>query len=239
MADYMSDWTPTGRSGVDSRTYRDPAQRTGGKDWYDAGGQQVYSHVRYGVAPDDDGGGGHSPSGGGGHAASGAARRGSFPDLFQPDLYPHSESSSYSGLDPKWRKQIEGSIIPQMIETAGALPETINQYTADAARLYESQSRQAWQEQLPGLLNQLSRRGMFGAAGGSITGDAITNLGRQIVPEYSQKMYEAGMEAAQMHYGVPSILGELASLAKYSESSSYSANPLAPYELLSNFVTRY
>ena len=157
---------------------------------------------------------------------------GDFPDLFQPDLYPRSDA--YSGLASKPRRQIEKNIIPELVARAKGLPETIDRYTANAARLYERQSRQIIEGSLPGLLAQLGRRGMLNS---SVAADAISQLGTQIVPTYANRAYSAGMTAARMQADVPQVLAAIANLARYSKS--HSENPLAPYQLLSNFVVGY
>jgi hypothetical protein len=157
---------------------------------------------------------------------------GSLPDLFQPDKYPRSDS--YSGLAPLYRAKIEKGIIPELVSRAKALPETIDRYTQNAARLYERQARQTIEGSLPGLLAQLGRRGMLDS---SVAADAISQLGTQIVPTYANRAYSAGMTAAQMQAGVPGVLSGIANLARYGKT--HYENPLAPYQLLSNFVVNF
>ena len=157
------------------------------------------------------------------------------PDLFQPNLFPQSSSSSFSGLDKKSREQIEG-VIPDLVARAKDLPATIDKYTQNAAHLYERQTRNALDNQLPGLLEQLSGRRMLNSSVGS---DAIAQLGRALVPGYADKSFAAAMDAAKMHAALPTVLAQIASLAKYSKGGAQYQNPLAPYQMLSQFVTAF
>ncbi|GEM_PF-3729137 len=165
----------------------------------------------------------------------GASAGGSLPELFQPNLFPHSSSSSFAGLSKKSRDLIEG-IIPDLVARAKDLPAAIDQYTQNAAHLYERQTRHALDTQLPGLLEALSRRRMLNS---SVGADAIAQLGRAVVPGYADKSFQAAMEAAKMHAGLPSTLAQIASLAKYSKGQAEYSNPLAPYQMLSQFVTAF
>ena len=153
---------------------------------------------------------------------------GSFPELFQPDKFPRS----YSGLPKAQRDKIAGDLTPMLIEKAKALPETIDKYTSNAANLYQNLTRQALSDAMPGVLNNLISRRMLNS---SVASDAIQNLGRQAVPFYSDKAYQAAMEGAKMHANVPGVLGNLVNLARYSDQT----NELAPYQMLASFVAGF
>lgn len=169
------------------------------------------------------------------HAAAAApvpSFGGDLPELFQPDKFPRSDA--YSGLAVPYREKIEQGIIPELVARAKALPETIDRYTQNAARLYERQSRQALEGSLPGLLARLGRRGMLNS---SVAADAISELGARLVPTFANRAYDAGMTAAKMQAGVPGVLTAIANLARYSKT--HYENPLAPYQMLSNFVMNF
>ena len=72
------------------------------------------------------------------------------------------------------------------------------------------------------MMNNLASRGMLNS---SVASDALSKTATGL-----------GSTAMQMQYGLPTMLGQLASNIG---QQSYSSNPLAPYELLSNFVLNY
>lgn len=168
-----------------------------------------------------------------GDSVLGAINGGNFPDLFQPDLYSTSRSSSFSGLAKKYRKQIGNTLVPEMVQKATELPETIDKYTQNAADLYQRLSRRALEDAQGSILNNLANRNVLNS---SVASDAISKSIKDIVPTFADRGYQAAMEGAKMQATVPSILGQLASLAKYSTASGSSQDPLEPYKLLSNFV---
>lgn len=158
-------------------------------------------------------------------------------EMFQPNLVPTTTSSShsYSGLAPGARGKIETGIVPMLVERARALPATIDNYTKNASGLYENLSRQAMTRAMPDILNGLAARNMLNS---SVASDSIAKTMGSIVPTFANYGYAAGMEGAKMQAQVPDILGRLAELAKYNETSSTTVqkNPLAPFELMAQVM---
>ena len=194
------------------------------------------------------------------------------PNLFQPGLFPTATSvgqsgsqgtaqsntsgtsENYSGLDAQYRTGILSSVLPQLQASLANFNQVPAQYADSASRLYGNLSRQALDQSLPEILQQLASRGMLNSSVGS---DAISNAAMQIIPQFANQGYQAQMNAGQMQMQIPSILATLAQLGQYSQGSSQQSgtsgstnnasslnysqnqNPLAPYELLSNFLMGY
>jgi hypothetical protein len=128
-------------------------------------------------------------------------------DIFQPNLYPQS----YSGINPEMSASILSQLAPLLTQTAGGLPNSINQY-----------GQQQGSEVLQSLVNNLAGRNMVNSSVASDTlGKGLTGVGTNIL----------GMQT-----GLSSTLG---SLIQNLGGYSYTSNPLAPYSLLSNFVSSY
>jgi hypothetical protein len=124
--------------------------------------------------------------------------------------------------------------------------------------MYQGLSRQALDQSLPQILQQLSARGMMDSSVGS---DALSNAAMQIIPQFANMGYQSQMDAANMRMQIPSILATLGQLGQYSQSAGTSSsqssqrqegitsgysntdmsntNPLAPYELMANFLMNY
>lgn len=175
------------------------------------------------------------------------------PDLFQPNLYPFSISGSnsnqssrsrqFSGLPGGYPEQLLSSIIPQLLEQVGGMQGAVDRYVETAPDLYRRQGEQLMRKQLPQLLSRLAGRGTLNS---SIASDAIGRMGFEIADQVGNQSLQAMLNATQMQLNIPAIMGQLAHLGQVSmgdssssgssSSSGYSANPLAPYQLLLDFV---
>jgi len=155
----------------------------------------------------------------------------------------NSQSQSYSGLPQSTITPFLENIMPLLNTTISSLPATIDKYTNNAAKLYGQMGGQMLNQQMPDYLNALNRRGILDS---TITSDALRGLGRDISDYTGNKVYEAGMNAAQMAANIPSVLGQLATLGQSSQSSgtstgfggsnSTTTDPLAPYYLLNSLA---
>lgn len=196
----------------------------------------------------------------GGTSGTSAGSSSGLPDLFQPGLFSSSNSwgnslgmntsnqNSFSGLPEGTRNQLLTAILPQLTQSIGGLNAVPGQ-TADAAsRMYGNLSRQALEQSLPDILNQLAGRGVLNSSVGS---DAISNAAMQIIPNFANAGYQSQIDAGNQRMQIPNILGTLLGLGNYSQGSStgmglntsqnasQSSNPLEPYQLLSNFLMGY
>ena len=171
--------------------------------------------------------GGSGEDGGDG---SGDAMFGDLEDIFQPDLF--SSSSSYEGLPEEYRDQINESIIPAVIESAlglsgeidtfedksltgitsgyeaaesdykgnisDALAE-IDEYTRLASRNYELQAQEALSGSMTDILNSLANKNVLNS---SIASDTIAKAAAEIIVTYTEKGYDAAIQAAEWRYGL-------------------------------------
>ena len=221
-------------------------------NWKDYLNYKPYPMPTWPTSPKPPGGGG---GGGGGGGKSGTdAMLGALDDLFQPDKYPRS--GSYSGLPKDARDLIAGQVPEMLIQSVRDYPGQVDAYetgamgdlglyTKLAARAYRNASQQALNQMMPGILNQLAQRNVLKS---SAAPDTIAKAAGEVIPLYAQKGYEAAMQEAsgrqtirQTAFGArnqyPAILSAVTALSNYSES--YTENPLAPYELLANFIMSY
>jgi len=169
---------------------------------------------------------------------------GNNPEMFQPDLYPTSSgtntSTSYSGLPSEYLDQLMQGLMPELMRSIQGMPQAIDEYTGKASQMYEGMGRRLLDDAMPGILNNLAGRNVLNS---SVASDAISKTATNIIPMFTDAALQAGMKGAEMKANIPSILGNIANLGRVSESSaegtSESSNPLAPYELLSNFTLNY
>ena len=173
----------------------------------------------------DSGGSGEGGGGGGDDAMFGDLE-----DIFQPDLF--STSSSYEGLGEEYTEQISSSIIPALIESAlglsgeidtfedksltgitsgyeaaesdykgnisDALAE-IDEYTRLASRNYELQAQEALSGSMTDILNSLANKNVLNS---SIASDTIAKAAAEIIVTYTEKGYDAAIQAAEWRYGL-------------------------------------
>lgn len=129
-----------------------------------------------------------------------------------PELFqPGLYPMSFSGINPSMSSPIMQQIAPLISQYATNLPTSINNFVRSGAP-----------SMFQDVLNNLAGRRMLSS---SVASDAlaggITGMGNQL---------------AGMQFQAPTMLGQLASnLGGFS----YSANPLAPYSLLSQFALGY
>jgi hypothetical protein len=119
--------------------------------------------------------------------------------------------SSYSGMDRGFSSSTLESILPLLQRSLSSLPNSSSNFMRSNAGGV-----------LQDAVNNLSSRGILNSSVASNTlARTASNLGGQ---------------AMQMQANLPSILGQLATnVGNYS----YQSNPLAPYQLLNNFITSY
>ena len=132
------------------------------------------------------------------------------------NLYP------YSGLPKQHREGLLSSIMPQLTQAATQYPQALQDYTGRMTRGFGDVVRTEGQ----GLLNQLAGRNMLGSQAG---GDAMVNLLKGLNRQATGTMADVGFRA-QTQY--PSMLAGIAGLGQATE------DPLAPYNLMSQLLTR-
>ena len=156
-------------------------------------------------------------------------------DIFQPDLYPESGSTttSTSGIDfdNPYIQDLFGKIQSSTTDMEG----NVDAYTRSAADSAEAAARTQARDYMPGLIDSLAQRGIVNSKLGQ---KSIQGLLSEIAEEAASKNYDASMEGAKMKQDIPQILGSLASLGNTSESTSESWNsdPSVPY---SNIMDMY
>ena len=132
----------------------------------------------------------------------------------------NSSSSSFSGLDAATRNALMSAVMPSLTQSITELPGAIGDYTQNAVNLYNNQARQGYMETIPQVLENLGARGL---SIGNLGGNVVSNAMRGINTDAANKAYEAGMTEANLRYGLPTVLGNLASLGQYSQGSSSSS----------------
>ena len=172
------------------------------------------------------------------------------------------ESTSLGELGPAFDQA--GEDFQSRVTTA---LENIDKYNKLASRYYRKEGEHAIGDMLPGVLNNLASRNVLQSSVASDTiGAAASEIVKEYASKgYESAMATAqqrfGLQqheadklldlsvskqgalqdvrnrAMDMRHQLPGIMSSVAGLANYSES--YSENPLAPYELLSNFVLNY
>lgn len=173
-------------------------------------------------------------------------------ELYRPDLYPKSESSStskststsYSGLGDDASNTILGATLPGLTETAGNLSTLPQTYSDAALNQYKTQSRDDIEAAIPAVLESMNSKGMVNS---SVASDTLSNTLSEIVKSYSEKGYDSVMDSAEMAMEIPEILSGIASLASQSvgetesesESNYLSEDQLAPLESFQNFLLNY
>lgn len=179
---------------------------------------------------------------------------GGMADIFQPGKFPYSRTTSggqqvsgstqFAGLPGQFPTQLLEKLIPQLLGAVKGLPGTIEQYTTGATDLAQQAGRKFMEQSLTPLLNQLASRNILQS---SITGNVMGDVAGRAAEQVQGLGYQAGMRGAEMAYGMPGMLGQLAGLGQVSRGVSggigtqytqaEQADPLAPYKLLSNFMT--
>lgn len=128
-----------------------------------------------------------------------------------------SKSDSFSGLDPQYTSELMASLMPQLTSAITNADSNIDKYTQNAATLYKRQADQMMSEQLPRILNDMISKGL---ANSSITNDRFAGALKDISAQTGNKVYEAGMTAADMKNKLMDQLANVANLGKYSSSKS-------------------
>jgi hypothetical protein len=126
-------------------------------------------------------------------------------------LQPNLFPSSFSGVNPNFSNNILAQIAPLLTQGLGNLPSTPGNFM-------KSQAGGVLQD----TINGLASRNMLSS---SVASDTLAKTASNL-----------GGTAMQMQSQIPTMLGQLATNLG---SQSMSSNPLAPYELLSNFVLNY
>ncbi len=155
------------------------------------------------------------------------------PELFQPDLYPTSRSSSVSGIDFS---------NPYVQKMTGGILDRIGGLDAQTDASYDnavSGARDVSRDQITGttnnMLRNLTNRGILDSSfAPSAVGTALGNLAQGT----QQNVYNAGVSKAQQKFNTPSMLAGLAQLGQRSTSSSLNEDRSAPYRNVMDFYSQ-
>jgi hypothetical protein len=153
-------------------------------------------------------------------------------DILQPGLVPTSSSSS--GL-PSWAtSDLLKNLIPELVSSFNDMPSQIDEWTDKNLAASHSASKNLLDGHLTTLLADLSKRGMLGGEGSSVSSDAIANMGSQVASDQAANDLAISSNGAAQKFQVPGLLSSIAGLGKTSTSEN--SNPLAPYELYSQML---
>lgn len=170
-------------------------------------------------------------------------------NLFPFSTQTSSGGSSYrnqSGIN--WKSPFMKQLMPELTKGVqglqGALTKS-GQMGGVLNDMYSNLMRRGMgANAFQGTLNSLSGRGMLGS---SIASDSLASAGKGIAQMIADKAYESRANQLQSEIStqlsIPQILAQLAGLGQEStgsgsssqSSSSYSANPLAAYELKARY----
>lgn len=186
----------------------------------------------------------------------------SWMDFFRPDLFPtststststgtssnQSDSKSFSGLDSSFRNTLLNALMPELVNSISGMGGSIDDWTKNATDLYSSQAKNDYSTILPQVFEAMSGRGLGNS---TLMKDALSQAIKGINTNYADKAYESGMTAANMKYGMPAILSNIANLGQYSSgsatssgssntssnSNANSSSPNVPWDTLLAFLT--
>ena len=165
------------------------------------------------------------------------------------NLYPttssnsSSSSSSYSHSGINWDNPLNKAVLPSLTNAATGLQGKVDLMGTQLRDMYANDMRRAMNpNNFQGVLNSLSNRGMLNS---SVAENALSKAGNIAARSIADKAFDANIAQTQRQLEVPSILSGIAQLGNESVSSSESnssntsssSNPLAPYELMAQYMT--
>jgi len=171
------------------------------------------------------------------------------------DLFPTSTSSgttgssgsssgtTHSGIN--WDSPLMKSLLPQLQSSIGSMPGVLDNFARTIQDRSTNSARQMLGPQaFQGTLNNLNARGVLNS---TVAGDALSKTAQPIMQGILNQGYGSNIAEQEARLALPGMLGKLATLGQESSgasssqntsagsSQSYSANPLAPYELASQY----
>ena len=153
-------------------------------------------------------------------------------DVLQPDKIPGSKSSS--GL-PDWATgDLLSKLIPELTKSFADMPGQIDEWAEKNLASSHSASKNLLDGHLTSLLADLSKRGMMGGEGSTVSSDALSDLGTGVAKQQAGADLAILGQGAKQKFQVPGLLGQLAGLGQQSKSET--SDPLAPYKLYSNML---
>jgi hypothetical protein len=140
------------------------------------------------------------------------------------DLFPRSES----GIN--WDSPVAQALLDQLIESGQNLPGLASSIGETLQNQYSNLMNQALgPEAFQGTMNELAAKGMLDS---TVASNAMASTAKGIAQMVSDKMFDSMLAQQQQEMQVPGMLADLIGLAQ----ESINENPLAPYELLSQFM---
>jgi hypothetical protein len=148
-----------------------------------------------------------------------------------------SNQSSSSGLN--WDSPFMRDLYPSLMNSATSLQGNVDRMGDTLQGQYSNLMRQGMgPNAFQGTLNSLSGRNMLNS---KVASDTMGAAAHGVAQDIGNRQFDANLAQQQAQMQVPQILGNLASLGQESHShgsssgssNSYQANPLAPYDLMS------
>lgn len=167
------------------------------------------------------------------------------PDLFQPGLYP----TSYSGTDANWANNIWSTaspIIQRLTSMMTPVAQNPTQLPTDMSAIMKNAAPGVLQSTMNNLagrnmLNSSVASDSFSKALSGLGGTAMT-LANQNAATNQAANNQVSLENLKSMMNMPimlnSLLSNISGMGQLGQQSFY-ANPLAPYELLNNFLLNY
>jgi len=175
--------------------------------------------------------------GGGGEGGHGGGTEFNFPLDIMPTSKSTSSSSNYTGLPQSDRDTLMSAITPQLQSAIANMPQNIDAYTNQALGSYQQMMQNALRSNLPKTITNLANRGIISSTEGQ---NALSQTMSDAAIDASNKGYQTAMQQALLKANMPTILGQLAELGKYSTaktaSSSESKDPTAMYKIMADMI---
>jgi len=160
-----------------------------------------------------------------------------FPMDIMPSSSSKSSSSSYTGLPEKYRNDLLSAITPQLQQAIANMPQNIDTYTNEALGSYQQMMQNALRNNLPKAIAGLANRGIINSTEGQ---NVLSQTMSDAAIDASNKGYQTAMQQALLKANMPTVLGQLAELGKYSSgtgsSQSEDSDPTKMYQIMANLI---
>ena len=151
-----------------------------------------------------------------------------------------SGGSSQSGIN--WNSQFMKQLSPMLTQSAAGAVSSVGNMGQELQGKYGNMMRQSMApDAFQGTLNSLAGRGMLNS---KVASDSMATAGRGVAQDIGNQYFNSMLGQYDAQMKLPAYLAQLAQLGQESRSASgsssegysYSANPLAPYQLAKDLM---
>jgi len=205
--------------------------------------QDLYKIPEIGRAWDKQFGGGTgvNTNPGGGVAPGGGTNTGATTGVngfdIPTDIKPWSTTinQSYNGIGSEYSNALMSALMPNLIDQIKNRNQYIDQYTGEALGTYQQQLMNYLKQNIPAAISQLANRGIISSTEGN---KILANVMSTAARDASTKGYETAMQAAMKKAETPFLLGNLAHLGQFTNSTgvSYQEDPTVMYRTIAELI---